>query len=81
MAYSENQKEKASTIIGAAGKSQVNLAKLLGVSEAQVILLKKGRAGFKGDQLKKLRDEYSDFVRALYVDDDGHLLSDYFAEK
>jgi predicted transcriptional regulator len=81
MAYSEDQKNQAAIVIEAAGKSQVNLAKLLGVSEAQIILLKKGKAGFKGNQLELLRKEYSDFVRALYVDENGDLLTDYFAEK
>ena len=80
MAYSELQKEQASKVIKTACSTQLDISKLLGVSEAQVLLLKKGKAGFKGDQLKKLRERFAPMVRALYVDDDGELLSDYFAE-
>jgi hypothetical protein len=42
MAYSELQKEQASKVIKTACSTQLDISKLLGVSEAQVLLLKKG---------------------------------------
>jgi len=81
MAYTKEQKNKASNIISLVCTSQLDISKLLNVSEAQILLLKKGRAGFKGEQLNLIREKFSALVSELYINDEGELLCDYFIKK
>ena len=71
MAYSLEQKKQAKLLIEKATLAQNKLAASLGVSETQIILLKKGEAGLKPQHLAILREHYAPVIKALFLDENG----------
>jgi DNA-binding XRE family transcriptional regulator len=73
MAYSAKQKKESQELIGILSTSQKTLAELLGVSEAQIILLKKGEAGLKPKHMEILKKHFHSAFKTLFLDEKGVL--------
>jgi len=71
MAYSLEQKKTSKLLVERATLAQNKLAESLGVSETQIILLKKGEAGLKPQHLDILRKHYAPVIKALFLDENG----------